>query len=157
MMFNLENPGLSSIMNVCLNLIQKERSDLKRTHSQTPATSELWFLESGLKNIKSLRDFLSWLKEKFSPQYKMHQLNTNTHVIKIYDALAAVIVTHVQQSIQIDKEDREIIVQLITNAQMNNSPDSSLPSTADNSPTTHVGSPHQENWSDLINRKLSSF
>lgn len=127
MRLQVENPDLQSIIRACLRHIESTRPTLMRTKSQTPATSALWFIESDLKSIATPQDFLTWVTEKFSPQYLQHRLDRNSHVATVFNTLAAEILKQIQESTCFDKENQQIINNLIGKEQMKKSSESSTP------------------------------
>ena len=136
-----ENPGLYAIINACLTQIKNERPYLRKTKSQIPATSELWFLESGLKMIKSDGELLTWIKETFSPQLNKQRSNLNVHVARIFESLAIEIINQLRQSDHYDQETRDSIEKLIGS-------ECPLTPIIKNCPDENV---IDQNWSDTIN------
>ena len=149
-----ENASLYAIVSACLKLINEERSRLQRTKSQVPATSELWFLETGLKSISSNGDFLTWVEEKFSPQLEKHRStpnphpDSNPHLNRIFDSLALEIAKQVSGSDSFDKENQDFIVAMIKQETIEKHRESS-PSTPLIYSDDEMNARGQ-NWSDAI-------
>ncbi len=144
-----ENTDLSSIIRACLNLIQSKRPDLKRTKSQTVATSELWFIEVDLKKITSLPEFLSWVKERFSPQFNLHRNDNNKHVAKMFNAIADEILKQVQQSQNVDIENQQLIANLLGRADLKKSLERTLTPVL-TVPLDNDEMDNEEHWSDTL-------
>lgn len=144
-----ENPDLNTIISACLNHIQQKRPQFKRTKSQIPATSELWFIEVDLKKIQSLPDFLSWVKEKFSPQFLQHRNSQNKHVANLFNNIALEIVNQIKRCLSISEENKTFFVNLLTrdslkkSAECSSTPPLTIPLDYDNEDD-------EMHWSDTI-------
>lgn len=144
-----ENPDLNSILSACLNHIQLKRPEFKRTKSQIPATSELWFIEVDLKIIHSLPEFLNWVKEKFAPRFLQHRTSQNKHVANVFNNIAQEILNQIQRCQSLGKENQDFFVSLLSRDRMKKSSEcsSTPPLTV---PLDYEEMEVQDNWSDTI-------
>lgn len=150
-----EYQQLQRIISACLNTISEERSGLRKTKSQIPATSELWFLETQLKGVNTIHEFLRWIKEEFYPQFEKHRSKSypdaNSHLTRIFYALALELVSQVKQSDLFEKENQEFISRLIETPLEEKSLECP-PTPILRSPSCNQISEDQKNWSDTINQ-----
>lgn len=155
MQLGLEYQPLELIINACLSIITAQRSRLRKTKSQIPATSELWFLETQLKGVNSPSEFLTWIKEIFCPQFVSCQSkiypDANSYINCIFNELALEILRQVKQSNLFEKETQEFITTLIKKAQEPVIPECP-PTPILRSPSRNETSETQENLSETINQ-----
>lgn len=137
-----EIADMNSILSACLSHIQQKRSEFKRTKSQVPATSELWFIEVDLKKIHSIPDFLVWVQDKFAPQFVQHRFNTNKHIARVFNNIATEIINQVQRYNNIGPENQAAISALLVLE--------STPTPPLTPPIDYDNLDKQANWSDSI-------